>query len=297
MQRPKVSVALITYNHASFIRDAVQGILDQRGDFDMEVVLGDDRSPDGTAQLVRQLIGDRLPLRVIERTANVGMNRNWLETIAACDGDFVALLEGDDCWTDATKTERQIRALTHDPHAAICFSDATVANETGDGRTYRTYLEEADMTEDQMRFEVEDLIRLNFMPTATVMYRRQQGISMGPAYFKSPYVDWIFHMTNACKGHVVRVGGTTALYRLHGSGAFGGTDSARRRMASVRCLAAMHSCLRHASMAPQLFDRYLAAIDRYAYDLPVDAHASRWRARQVRRLSSLSGSTWWATFL
>ena len=52
--RPTVSICCITYNHAPYIRSALDGFLMQKTDFTYEILIHDDASTDGTADIIRE---------------------------------------------------------------------------------------------------------------------------------------------------------------------------------------------------------------------------------------------------
>jgi len=98
--RVKVSVVTITYNQARYIAEAVDSVLMQAGDFDLEYIVADDASSDGT-QAVLQAYQESHPdrIQVVLRDRNVGAQRNLADALSKCTGRYVALLDGDDFWT------------------------------------------------------------------------------------------------------------------------------------------------------------------------------------------------------
>lgn len=297
--KPLVSVALITYNHARYIEQAVQGILSQQGVGEIEVILGDDLSGDGTAEMAERLLNGGVRLNRLKFSEKMGMNRNWLATINACSGQYVALLEGDDFWSDPQKLAKQVALMQAEPSVNVCFTDASVINENPDGRTFGTYCQELEVDLTHTRYGFEDLVRLNFMATATVLYRNLGPLNMPPAYFNSPYVDWIFHLNAAQNGHVALIPTVTSAYRLHGSGAFGGITGLKRKQNTVLSLAAAHDAMSMGRNRQLLLQRYLRAIDDYAYALETigsnkkDLIKTQW----VSRISRFTKSTLWSKWL
>src|SRR5580692_4617658 len=96
----KLSVMMLTYNHERFISQALESILSQRVNFDYEIVIGDDLSTDGTRDILAKFYRKH-PERIVLllRDRNIGAIRNMAATFAGCQGEYVALLEGDDYWT------------------------------------------------------------------------------------------------------------------------------------------------------------------------------------------------------
>ncbi len=131
-ERPKVSVLMITYNHEAFIAQAVESVLMQETDFKVELVIGEDCSTDRTRDTVQEY-GNRHPdrIRILIREQNIGARRNLLETFQACRGEYIALLEGDDFWTDMHKLQTQVDIMDADPEVVICGHNVAMKREDG----------------------------------------------------------------------------------------------------------------------------------------------------------------------
>src|SRR5436190_4146624 len=96
-RRPKVSVLMMTYNHAKYIRQAIESVLMQKVNFAYEIIIGEDFSPDGTRDIVveyQQRYPDLVRALLTER--NIGASENWRRVVGATRGEYVATLEGDD---------------------------------------------------------------------------------------------------------------------------------------------------------------------------------------------------------
>ena len=96
---PKVSVLMLTYNHAAYIDDAICSVLRQRCPFGYELLIADDHSTDGTSERC-QAWADRFPdrIRYIRNPHNKGLARNFMDSYALLRGEYVAICEGDDWW-------------------------------------------------------------------------------------------------------------------------------------------------------------------------------------------------------
>ena len=94
---PKVSVAMVTYNHAQFIRTAISSVLSQETNFPFELVVGDDCSTDGTTEIVRTLSAAHPDvIRFLHRERNIGASKNFQDVLDNCRGQYIAILDGDD---------------------------------------------------------------------------------------------------------------------------------------------------------------------------------------------------------
>ncbi len=128
---PKLSVCIITYNHAGFIRTCVESVLDQEVDFPVEIIIADDCSTDGTKEIVDALAAERPHrIRVLSRSANLGPTQNFLSLHNAATGEYVAHLDGDDL-TLPGKLSRQVAFLEANPRLAVCGHRMGVITEDG----------------------------------------------------------------------------------------------------------------------------------------------------------------------
>jgi glycosyltransferase involved in cell wall biosynthesis len=132
---PLVSVFLPTYNQAAFIESAVLSAVEQ--DYaDLEVVVGDDGSTDGTAELVLDL-ARRFPGRVLPLVGlgHVGIAANCNRILRACRGSYVAFHAGDDLWLPG-KLGPQVAWLEADPRRVLCSHDVEVFDSTTGARMH-----------------------------------------------------------------------------------------------------------------------------------------------------------------
>ena len=122
--RTKISVAVITYNQEDTISQALDSILMQKGDFDLEVVVGEDCSTDGTWDIC-QSYAERYPnvVRLLPKTHNQGIMTNFARVVKSCTGDYVAILAGDDYWCDEQKLWKQLCYMQDHPEFGVVCTD------------------------------------------------------------------------------------------------------------------------------------------------------------------------------
>ena len=125
MPEIKVSVLCVTYNHANFIRQALEGIVSQKTNFRFELIVHDDASTDGTADIVREYAAKYpevvVPILQTENQYTHGgcIARRFLWP--RIRGTYVAFCEGDDYWTDVRKLQLQADWLDAHPSSGLCF--------------------------------------------------------------------------------------------------------------------------------------------------------------------------------
>lgn len=121
-QQPMVSVVMVAYNSAAYIDEAIRGVVRQRTDFPIQLVISDDASTDGSfekAESWRRRYPDII--EVYRNETNLGVQRNYLEAFSHCRGRYLAMCDADDYWTCRSKLSRQVRYMEAHPECAICY--------------------------------------------------------------------------------------------------------------------------------------------------------------------------------
>lgn len=210
-----VSVFMITYNQEKYIDQAIQSVLSQKTSFDFEIVIGEDLSTDRTREIVLGYEA-RYPgkIRVIRSDNNVGAQANAIRTFLACKQKYVALLEGDDYWTDPYKLQTQVNLLEAHPEYVGCFHN-----------TEERYEDDPDMPSflyckypSARPVSFADLSHGNLMPTCSVMYRNNLFGKFPEWFSKLKMADWPLHLLNAQFGDFWYIPKIMGVHRLHSKG-------------------------------------------------------------------------------
>jgi glycosyltransferase involved in cell wall biosynthesis len=118
---PKVSVCVSTYKQERYIGDCLQSLIDQDFDEPYEIVVSDDHSPDGTAEIVRSFVTAHPGLiRFLESERNLGPFGNYLKVHSAALGEYVAHMDGDDLAFPA-KLRTQVQFLDTHPQCTVSW--------------------------------------------------------------------------------------------------------------------------------------------------------------------------------
>lgn len=119
-ERAKISVSVITYNQQETIAQTLDSILSQKGDFDLELVIGEDCSPDGTYAICADY-AQRYPdvVKLLPNTKNLGITANYFRTLQACTGELISGIAGDDYYCDDHALEKQMLYLQSHPEVGV----------------------------------------------------------------------------------------------------------------------------------------------------------------------------------
>lgn len=121
---PVLSVLVPTYNHGAFITQALDSVLSQHVDFEVEVLIGDDCSTDTTGEIVKAYADKhRDRIRLISSSENVGAIKNEKRLMEQAKGKYLAFLEGDDFWSDPLKLQKQVGFLEANPDYGLVHGD------------------------------------------------------------------------------------------------------------------------------------------------------------------------------
>lgn len=134
MEGPLVSISCITFNHVSFIRECLDGFLAQKTNFAFEIVVYDDKSTDGTSEIL-QKYSEKFPEIFAVQIADENQYSKGVRGIAyrfnfpRCRGKYIALCEGDDYWIDPLKLQKQVDFLENNHSYSACVHGAKVWDE------------------------------------------------------------------------------------------------------------------------------------------------------------------------
>lgn len=217
---PLVSISCISFNHAPYIRQCLDGMLMQQTEFPFEIVIHDDASTDGTAEIIKEY-ASKHPERIFPMYQEVNQYSKGVRGFMArfnfprSRGKYIALCEGDDFWTDSKKLQQQVRYMEQHPETTICFHDmkvvdnksAIVKDHTNPGQPANSSI--LDLAE-----------KGNFLWTASVMFRKNEK-PYPDWYFGLPIGDYPMHLIHAGSGKIGFIPSVMGAYRLHDAGTLG----------------------------------------------------------------------------
>jgi glycosyltransferase involved in cell wall biosynthesis len=206
--QPILSVIIPAYNVEQYIREAVDSALQQTFQ-DIEVIVIDDGSTDGTNSIVRSISDQRL---VIMEQANGGLGAARNAGIRKAAGKYLGLLDGDDVWLPQ-KAEAHIPVMEKDENICISFSNMKYIDENGQ---YSGQLLISRYSEPTM----DDLMLKNHITPTSAILRTSSIVEAGLFDEHIPgcedYEMWVrmLHRTKMRAVHIPRV---LAAYRVRGS--------------------------------------------------------------------------------
>lgn len=184
----KVSICCITFNHVQFIRECLDSFLMQKTDFLFEVLIHDDASTDGTAEIIKeyqQKYPDIIkPVYQTENQWSKGIrNIQSKYNFPRAKGKYIAMCEGDDYWTDPNKLQKQVDFLENNKDIGLVFSNCE-QHFISYGELIRKKIGIDKCVEDRIYSRVE-ILENWLIPTASVLFRSENlNIEEFSALFK-----------------------------------------------------------------------------------------------------------------
>lgn len=173
MNNPVVSVCITTFNKQDYIKQALDSILSQKTNFEIEILIYDDASTDKTVQIIKSYQENHPNIRLFANTKNeygnglLGINERHL--FPKAKGRFIAMCDGDDYWTDDSKLQQQVDFLNRNPEYIMCCHDGDVYYQKSNtfGPIYPKPFNNPITT--------ENIITMggNLCPTSSMVFRNQ----------------------------------------------------------------------------------------------------------------------------
>lgn len=175
-----VSVNMITYLHGSYIKQAIEGVLMQECNFDFELIIADDCSPDNTSDIINEIINfhpNGYKIKYFRHENNIGMHANGLFALSKVNGKYIAACEGDDYWIDPYKLQKQVDFLENNEEYGLIHHDADYFFQKTKRWIKKHHVSNSISVSDGFVFD--ELLINNNIYTPTVLFR-------------SSLLDWFF---------------------------------------------------------------------------------------------------------
>ena len=236
---PLVSVCVTAFNSEKWLARALDSILMQQTSFPIEIVIGDDCSTDGTVAVANAYrVRNPELIRVLEQSANVGMQRNYYETFEQCRGKYIAWLDADDYWTAPEKLEMQAQTMEADPAVSACGHFGRAVNNDG------KVMEASFPFLPPGRYGAAEIIRHNILLSATIMFRNGIHHGLPQWFFDLPgLVDWPVLVLAGLSGDIVLLDRLMADYTFTEGSAYNSKGSVYGENLDLRFLEVLENVL------------------------------------------------------
>jgi len=221
----KISVIVTSYNHEKYIKQCIESILMQKGDFELEIIIGDDFSKDNTTKILKYYEKEYSDIIcLLPSKKNMGVTKNLKRCLKKVKGEYVAICEGDDYWTDIYKLDKQSKFLKEKKDYALCFNSFLMYYENQDKKNY---VFQEKLT--KKTYTTKDLILENFIGNfSCCMYKKDIIKKLPDDLYDIFTVDWMFNIACSEHGKIGFIKDTMSVYRIHENGLWSGKKSSKK---------------------------------------------------------------------
>lgn len=242
---PLVSICTTTYNLEKFIGEALDSWLSQVTTFPFEIVVCDDCSKDNTVKIVKSYM-EKYPdkIRLFTSDVNITMMPNYIRSLKAAKGKYIAVCDGDDYWIDKNKLQLQVDFLEANPDFIACLTNSYVINEyTGEKKIAKTRIWDVATSKELLYHDDFHIDNVNLSPghVSTYVYRNNI-VSEFPNWFYDEDVvtDYPLYMIMSKYGKTKFFNIVTSVYRKRdGSHSFNWYNFLKIQKSRIK----MHKCV------------------------------------------------------
>lgn len=212
----KINIIVITYNHANYICQAMDSIMMQEIPHDVELIIADDNSTDDTLAKIKQYT-DKSSFKItfLPKERNLGFVKNYKRAFDACDGKYIAIMEGDDYWTSPLHIKHHVDFLENHPDYSVSFNRHIRFFQDQD----RTEIFEWNNAKDFETITTAQLALGNRIGNLSCCVFRTGLIKkLAPELFNIEFADWLLGMIMGQYGPLAYQKEVTSLYRIHDNG-------------------------------------------------------------------------------
>lgn len=234
----KLTVAISCYNFENYIEQCIHSILEQKTNFDFDIIIRDDLSSDNSRELIKS-ISEKYShirnIRYIFDDVNVGVNKNIAQLLSSCQSEYISLIDGDDFLSDVDKLQRQIEFL--DQNQDFVMHSSSYRYIYKDGSVFPS---EPDKWLCPLRSEVfiEDLLENNIISFGRTFRNIPNVFSSlltKDYYLSIPYDDWALNFEILKHGKAKCEDYPSGYYRITGTGVLTNDSDSDREIKNEMC--------------------------------------------------------------
>lgn len=264
MNNPIVSICCVTYNHKDYISECINSFLLQRTDFQVEILIFDDASTDGTQEIIKEFAtkhSNIIPFLQNENQRKKQKLGFYDFLFPAAKGKYIAMCDGDDYWTDPLKLQKQIDFLEKNENYSLVFHKVKALVKSSffeedeiEGRYQQVY--------DKSKIAPDDLLEQgNFIHMCSAVFRNM-NLGFPFEFYRSPVRDFLLFITLAQRGFLYRIDEYMGVYR-RGTGTYSSLSEMEMQKKKIEYHLCVLSYLTEEQQKRIFLEKTIKQIERY----------------------------------
>lgn len=253
----KVTVLVFAYNQIRFIRQALDGVLVQKADFDFEVLINDDCSTDGTREVVQDYaVAHPEKIRLLLSPVNLRDGRIADRGLKEARGEYIAFLDGDDYWISTNKLQMQVDLMDAHPEYSGCWHYQEYVDAEGN------HMQDQPENGLKTTWSLEEILKGRTIGTSSAFLRRSMLPPLPDWYFLCPFGDFVIWVLCMQNGPVGYLDDPLGVYRVHANGLYSGLDEITQKLLFQRTFSHVYHHLSPArrALVAKMFARRWATV-------------------------------------
>jgi len=230
----KLSIILIAYNQEDTISQSIDSILMQNLPFDFEIIVADDFSSDKTVAIIKNKLIDKVEnLIFLENSKNIGISKNYQRAFLASRGEYIAVMEGDDYWTNPNRLIKHIEFLDFHRECVMSMNRFIVYNQNKKS----FYFKKWNSNDDYIYANTSDTIRDNKLGNLSACVFRKSVVDLlKPDLFDLSLADWMLGIVLSQYGFIAVLKEMTSVYRIHNRGIWSKTTKEEKKVQVLKLI-------------------------------------------------------------
>lgn len=238
-----INVVLITYNHSQYVEEAFLSIINQKmpNGWDIEIIVADDASPDNTLNILKDLASKAtVPVKFLPEQPNLGHPKNYQRAFNACEGEYIAILEGDDYWISDYHLYNHIEFLNYHKECVLSMNRPILYNMENKSMDLGHY----DTVEPYFYLTGRDLALKNRLGNLSSCILRNEAVKkLSQKIFCYDMDDWLLGLSIAQYGIICKHKQPTSVWRIHSNGQWSGLSVEEKGKRILRQIKNYDECL------------------------------------------------------
>lgn len=223
-----INVVLITYNHSQYVEEAFLSIINQKmpNGWDMEIIVADDASPDNTLNILKDLASKAtVPVKFLPEQPNLGHPKNYQRAFNACEGEYIAILEGDDYWNSPYHLQQHIEFLYQHGECVLSMNRPILFYPDKSDFQFGTF----NCEDDVLYITGKDMASYNRLGNLSSCVVRNSALKkVDTGVFELDMDDWLLGLSLAKFGFLCKLKDATSVWRIHSGGQWNGLNNTEK---------------------------------------------------------------------